>query len=307
MYIQQAYKGYTEWWRYLTVFFMVFLLNFIAGVPLVIVGLIKRMNQEGDITEFASTLNPTALGLSQNTGLLLMLAPFTVVFIGLVFVMIYVHRLGLIQVFTSFTKFRWKNFFYAVTVWFILLGVADLIYYFNSPESYELQFEGTQFFWLIIISLLFFPFQAGWEELYFRGNLLQGFSLLFRYRWIAVLITSIAFGLVHATNPEVKEYGMAVAMTQYIGFGLLLGIIVVMDGGLEMALGLHIVNNIYASVFVSYSGSLLNTPTLFSSHDVSKAFITIAFFVASILFLLLTKQFFKWQSFGWIFSKVEKP
>lgn len=307
MYIQQAYKGSTEWWRYLTVFLMVFLLNFVAGIPVVLVGFIKKMNQAGDVSEFASTLNPMALGLSQNSGLLLLLAPFIVVFIGLVFVIVYVHRIGVIQVFTSFKRYRWKHFFYAAAIWFILLALADIIYYFNSPDAYKFHFEGGQFFWLLIISLLFFPFQAGWEELYFRGNLLQGLALLTRYRWIAIIATSIAFGLVHATNPEVKEYGMTVAMAQYMGFGLLLGIIVVMDGGLEMALGVHIVNNIYASVFVSYSGSLLNTPSMFSSHDVNKVFITLAFFSAAILYLLLAKRNFKWKSFRWIFSKIETP
>ncbi len=307
MYIQQAYKGKTDWWRFVMVFLMVVLLNFIASIPLVITSLVKSINNEGDISEFTSTMNPASLGLSQNAGLVLLIAPFVLVFIGLVFTIKLSHNIKLINIFTSFQKYRWNRFFYSILVWFLFLVLADIVYFLMSPEAYSFHFNSKQFFTLMLISFVFIPFQASWEELYFRGNLLQGIGLLSKTRWLPLILTAVLFGLVHLPNPEVKEYGVNIAMAQYIGFGLLLGAVVIMDGGLEMAFGLHLINNIYASVFVSYSGSVLQTPALISSKDINKTYILIAFFAAAFLFLIITKYVFKWKSFKWLVEPVKKP
>jgi len=135
---------------------------------------------------------------------------------------------------------------------------------------------------------------------------MQGLAIVTQTRFFPLFITSIIFGLVHLRNPEVKEFGLPNAMIQYIGFGLLLGIVVIMDGGLEMAFGIHAINNIYASVFVSYSGSVLQTPSLISSTQIDSTYMSIAFIAAALIFLYVSKIIFKWQPFGWIFKPLSK-
>jgi hypothetical protein len=300
MYLKQAKTGFTDWWRYVLILLIAFMLNILAGLPIGIFSAIKALSGNVDINEFKTTFNPEALGLSQNAGLLLMIAPLSLVFIGLAFAIKALFRYSWAQVFTSYSRFRWKNFLFSAFLWLILLGVADAVYYQMHPETYSFHFNQNEFIGLLVICLVFIPFQTSWEELYFRGNLMQGFGLLTRSRWVALLFTSLLFGSVHYFNPEVKEYGTAIAMTQYIGFGLLLGITVIMDGGLEMAFGMHAINNIYAGAIVSYSGSVLNTPALISSEQNDTTYMTFAFFIAAIIFLIIAKFALKWKSFRWL-------
>lgn len=301
MYLQQAKQGYTDWWRYVLIFLVMIVLSIIASlyIPHMYAIIKNATGGNANWTEYKTTLDPKSLGLSLNGGLLLMVAPLSIVFAGLVIAIKYLYGYSWIQVFTSHPKFRWKHFFISALVWFILLGIVDLVYYMINPAAYTFQFNASVFFQLVLISIIFFPFQTAWEELYFRGNLMQGFGLLSKSRLGALLITSVLFGASHVLNPEVEKYGAAYAMAQYIGFGILLSITVIMDGGLEMAFGVHAVNNIYSAVFVSYSGSVLNTEALISAnHD--KVYMTISFLAAAIIFLLLIKYAFKWKSFRWL-------
>jgi membrane protease YdiL (CAAX protease family) len=86
----------------------------------------------------------------------------------------------------------------------------------------------------------------------------------------------------------------------------MLGIIVIMDGGLEMAFGVHTMNNIFAASIVSYEGSVIQAPSLISSHEINPTYTTIALYITAILFLFILKYFFKWKSFRWILEPVQK-
>ena len=97
---------------------------------------------------------------------------------------------------------------------------------------------------------------------------MQGFGLLFKNKWAPLLITSILFGALHAANPEVKEFGLALALPQYIVIGLVFGIITVMDDGTELAIGKHAINNILISLFVTHNSSVLQTPSIFKVEEV---------------------------------------
>ncbi|MBN2820631.1 MAG: CPBP family intramembrane metalloprotease [Bacteroidales bacterium] len=306
MYLKQAYKGYTDFWRYLIILLLVFVLNIISSIPFSIAAAAKALINGSNIQDFAANMDPTTLGFTENQGLLLLITPLALVFIGLTMGMKYIHGVSWRQVYTSASRFRWKNFFFAVVFWLLLLVAFEYIYFIKHPESYSFHFAGNQFWIMLIISLLSFPLQASWEELYFRGNLMQGIGVLTGTRYIPLILTSVLFGLMHILNPEVDEFGTGIAMAQYMGFGLLLGITVVMDGGLEMAFGMHTINNIYAACFVSYKGSVLHTPSLFSSSDVDLKFMTISFYLGAALFLVVTKYVFKWESFTWIFKPLRR-
>ena len=296
MYIQQAQKGLNDWWRYLVTILLVFAAQFLGSIPL---GVVVAMNSssQSELSEFQSTYNAEALGISQNMGLIIMLAPMVLTFFTLIIAMRFLHGHSLINVFTSFNPFRWKNFFFAFTFWGILLVTADLVSYRLNPENYVFSFEPQNFYPLLIIAIFLIPLQAGAEELYFRGNLFQGIGILFHSRTAAFLITSILFGLMHFGNPEVKEFGFGISMSYYIGFGLLMGLLVLLDGGLEMPLAIHAINNIYGAVFVGYSGSVLQTPTLFKLKEYDSVAMLILFICSSVFFILLGRKVFKWKMF----------
>jgi membrane protease YdiL (CAAX protease family) len=93
---------------------------------------------------------------------------------------------------------------------------------------------------------VFIPFQAAFEEVLFRGYLMQGFAAILKNRWFPLVMTSVLFGLMHAFNPEVKEFGFLTMMPQYILFGLIFGAITILMTGLKQQWE-HILRSIFFS------------------------------------------------------------
>lgn len=305
MYIKQAYKGNNEWWRYLLTLFIAFMAQVIGSLPLGIIVAVKSLPSSA-VSDFQNSLDPTILGLSQNVGLIVLMIPMVLTFFALVLSMRYIHGQTLKNIFTSANKFRWKNFIFALAFWGGLLIVSDLITYQIQPENYVFNFNPSSFYQLLLIALLMIPLQAGAEELLFRGNLMQGLGVLTKSRFIALLLTSIAFGLMHYGNPEVKEFGFGISMAYYIGFGLLMGLLVIFDGGLEMPLAIHAINNIYGAVFVGYSGSVLQTPALFKSLKYNPVAMLLLFIVAAAIYFTVSKRVFNWKNSMHLFQSVNK-
>ncbi len=136
--------------------------------------------------------------------------------------------------------------------------------------------------------MILFPFQIGLEEYLFRGYFMQQIGIAVRNRWFPLLFTSIVFGLFHSANPEVAEMGFGV-MVFYIGTGLLLGVMTLMDEGMELALGFHLSNNLMASILLfKYSGVENTAGTL------TEMIISIAITYPIILFILAKK--YKWTN-----------
>ncbi len=126
-------------------------------------------------------------------------------------------------------------------------------------------------------------------------------------RWLPLIITSIMFGLIHSMNPEIKEYGFYTMQLYYVSAGLVLGIMTIMDDGLELAFGVHAATNFSGAVFVGYTGAAIQTDALFKTQLVNPQLMTIFFFVISALFLLMLRYKFNWSSFSKIFKPIEVP
>ena len=73
-----------------------------------------------------------------------------------------------------------------------------------------------------------------------------------------LIVTSVVFGLLHIANPEVEKLGYIV-MIYYIGTGLFLGIITLMDDGLELVLGFHAANNLFTALLVTADWTAFQT------------------------------------------------
>jgi len=129
-------------------------------------------------------------------------------------------------------------------------GIFLIFAYFNSPDSFQWHFDLWSFLILFLICVFLLPFQTSFEEVLFRGYLLQWLVVLLRNKYLPLLITSVLFGLLHSFNPEVDELGW-LSMIYYIGFGLFMGLITIMDDGLELAIGFHWATNFIGFCFVS--------------------------------------------------------
>ncbi|RZK10905.1 MAG: CPBP family intramembrane metalloprotease, partial [Flavobacterium sp.] len=116
---------------------------------------------------------------------------------------------------------------------------------------------------LLVIGILMIPIQTSTEEYIFRGYLIQGFANLSRNKWFPLVMTSLIFGLLHIANPEVGKMGYII-MIYYIGTGFFLGIITLMDEGLELALGFHAANNLIGALLITSDW------TAFQTHSILK-------------------------------------
>ena len=176
-FIQQAYKGKNDWWRYLLMTLFVFFGWQIIGIiPLVVVAL---LNSNG-IAEFelAAADNFMSLGINSNLYLFSMIMMFAV---GLFFIFLgikSIHKRSITSLLTSRKKLDWKRVLFAFGVWFLISLVILSIDYFGTPENFVWNFKLVPFLLLVAISFLFLPLQTSFEEVLFRGYLMQsiGFS-----------------------------------------------------------------------------------------------------------------------------------
>ena len=281
--------------------------NTIGALPLLIAGLAKSTTNPDIFARLAANPNDLgALGLDPVFGLALMLFPFIA---GLAAFIILVKPLNsrTIKLTINGTgRIRWKRFFISALVWFIISAVYFFVYLKVEPSNFVINNRTISLLSLSLVSLVLIPFQATFEEVLFRGYLMQGFSTLIRNRWFPLLMTSILFALMHAFNPEVNEYGFLVMMPQYLTFGLIFGIITILDDGIEASMGAHSANNIFLCVMVTAKSSALQTPALYQQLNVFPWTEFAGLIVSGIVFILILKKLFGWEDFSLIFKKISE-
>ena len=274
-YIEQAYKGKNEWWRYLLSLITVFLGWQVLGIiPLFVVA----FNESDDFEELIKSSQSAFGDLGINSNLYLFVMLLTFVF-GLIFLLISVkniHHRSITSLVTSRDKIDWKRIFYGFGLWFLLSLLFMALDYVISPDHYVYNFKPEAFAILVLVVVVLMPLQTGFEELLFRAYLMQGIGGWFKNAAVPFLFTSIMFGLMHGFNPEVEKLGYMILL-YYIGTGFLFGIVTLMDEGSELALGLHAANNIVAAVFVTVNWAAFQTDALFI--DISEPSLSLYMFI----------------------------
>ena len=133
---------------------------------------------------------------------------------------------------------------------------------------------------------------------------MQGFAVLLKNRWFPLIITSVLFGLMHSLNPEVKEFGFFTMIPQYIVFGLIFGIITIIDDGIESSMGAHAANNIFLCIMVTNKASALQTPAIYEQVNIFPWTEFAGLVLTGIAFIIILKVVFKWESFSVLFKKI---
>ena len=110
--------------------------------------------------------------------------------------------------------------------------------------------ETTRNFLLVV--LLLTPLQAAGEEYAFRGYLTQAFGGLFGRAWAAVLLPALLFALAHGSQS-------APIFFDRFAFGVVAGLLVVLTGGLEAGIAMHVLNNWLAFGLALAFGDMAST------------------------------------------------
>ena len=258
MYIEQAYKGNNDWWRVLITTLLtagIFLANFVAYF-------MRSKEQMDDVYKKMSEI-------PNNWSLIINLTPF-IFLLGLLFLLVRnLHERSVLSLTTSRNSVDYKRIFFSFSLVVLLTIAVFTVSYFVDNSNIIWNFNPLKFSILFLISILLFPCQIGLEEYLFRGYLMQQIGIVAKNRWFPLLFTSVVFGLFHSANPEVAQMGYGV-MVFYIGTGLLLGIMTLMDESLELALGFHLGNNMMAALLITSDFSAIHTDALFKYSGVEK-------------------------------------
>ena len=126
---------------------------------------------------------------------------------------------------------------------------------------------------------------------------MQGLALVTKSRLLSFLLPAILFGLMHMANPEVVKIG-PIIMIYYIGTGLFLGILTIMDEGLELALGFHAANNLIGALLVTADWTAFQTHSILKDvSEPSGSFeIILPIFVIFPILLFIFSKIYKWKN-----------
>lgn len=280
--------------------------NTIGALPLLFALVKKSISDPNVFAKLAANPNDfSILGLDPNSGLVLMLFPFVAGLAAFIILIKPLNDRTLKMTINGTNKIRWNHFFISAFVWLVLSAIYLFIYLKLDPSNFVLNNTTISLITLSVVSVLLIPFQAAFEEVLFRGFLMQGFAAVLRNRWFPLIMTSVLFALMHAFNPEIKEFGFYTMMPQYILFGLIFGIITLMDDGIEASMGAHTANNIFLCIMVTNKASALQTPALYVQNNVFPSTEFTGLLISGIIFVLILKIVFKWEGFSVLSKKIE--
>ena len=230
--------------------------HFLGQVPLSLYLIYQSPNFE-DYSDHNELLS----SLPSNTILFLILLPFAITLPFIKIVITKIHKQSFTSLFCSRNSVDFKRIIFSFLLWGGISILMILINYVLSPKDYEWNFKLIPFLVLFFIGIVLIPLQTSVEEFLFRGYLMQGFGVLFKNRWLPLLLTSVLFGILHIWNPEIDKLGINL-IWYYIGTGLFLGVITLMDEGMELALGFHAANNLVTALLVTASWTAFQTESL---------------------------------------------
>ena len=265
---------------------------FFGQIPLSLYLIFNKFNLENleNQSQIFSLLPP-------NFGLFLVLIPFLTTLPAIWYVVVKLHNQPFKRIVTSRKKIDFEKITFAFLLWGLISAILVLSDYFINPHDYELNFKPLSFLILFLIAALMIPIQTSVEELIFRGYLMQAFGILFKNRWIPLIFTAGIFGILHLWNPEIDKLGTEL-IWYYIGTGLFLGIITLMDDGIELALGFHAANNLVTAILVTASWTAFQTESILidnSEPSLGKELFITLLIIYPILTIIFAKKY-QWKN-----------
>lgn len=301
MFFQNAFIGKNRWWRWLVTIISTLLVLFAAQIPLIMFTIAesRRLGVSPD-----TIFSRLPADMDRNIFLALFLVPFAAAFFALVLLIRWVHKKPLRAVTTGRGHFRWGRTLFAFLLW---MGMLTGIVLFMLPEdAYVFSFDPEKFLPLLLVALCLFPLQIAAEEVFFRGYLMQGFTLLVRNKFVPFIIVSVLFFAAHMSNPEFAT-GNPTFILDYAMITLFLGLATVLDDGLEVPCGIHAANNIFISTIFNTSDGTFQTDALFQTKlKILAEFPMVLSFAPYLIAFVIFYIVFRWR-FSTLFETVSPP
>lgn len=285
-FLNNASEGSNSWWKYvLTVIMSLVGGSLVAGIIMGILLVVLSIFSSGGIVNIYDFITSA---LSSPFSLVILVGiSYTLSYLFFYICLRFIHHKHLLKVINNVSGVRWKLLFKGLILWALILFIFSLPDLIINPGSYQITYNSGNFLILLVICLLVFPLQASFEEILFRGYLMQGFSLISKKPWIPLLITSVLFGIVHFFNGTSLTSDLSIVASTFV-VGMMLGILALADNGIESAMGVHIANNLYVALFFNSTDSgLQGLPSMVTSQA-AEPFSGLFFLIlASILMIVI--------------------
>ena len=211
----------------LTICLILIAYGFLGSLPLLI-----DLRLSGSDLNDVMSIEHMARILGKNRLLVHLLLPFVFIFAALYVGITRFHKRNFLSVLTSAPHFRWKRFFTAFSLWWVVM-LAFVLFEFFMGNELKLNLDINKFIPLVIISFLLIPIQTTAEEVLFRGYLAQALYRKIGSYLHVIITTSAFFALMHAFNPEVATLGYGI-LSYYFLTGVFLAVMTIMDDGMDV-------------------------------------------------------------------------
>ncbi|MFT4083628.1 MAG: type II CAAX endopeptidase family protein [Nocardioides sp.] len=252
--------GRDGWWRPVVGAISLITLLLVVGPEVIGIGFaawfaIRGQDVDASLDRLGDTAHVTPSVLAYVNLTLAIAIPITVLLTR------YLHGMSPGWLVSVVGRFRWRWFAGCLGLAAVTL-VATLIVSSIVPADSETDLGGqvhsftatTLDFVLVIVVLT--PLQAAGEEFLFRGYLMQACGGVISSRIATVVVPAVLFALAHGTQNVPLFFDR-------LAFGLVAGILVIVTGGLEAGIAMHVLNNFVAYglalAFGSISDSLNST------------------------------------------------
>jgi membrane protease YdiL (CAAX protease family) len=267
-YVLLSERGKNEWWRYLIAIILILWFWLIMGSVPYLAVLLLRLETDP---------------LWNFTGLM---ATYWFLLIGLWAAVRLVHQRRFRTLITPARRIDWKRVLQGFGVWFGLSALTTLADYLVRPDFYTYTFQPSKWLPFALLALVLVPLQTSSEELLFRGYLVQWLGRILHTKVALVLLSGFFFALPHFVNPEMQA-GFTLMAAYYFLTGAFLAWITLMDNKLELALGVHAANNLFAALAVNYEGSVLTTPAIYVAKAIDPLSNLLTFVVQACFLLII--------------------
>jgi membrane protease YdiL (CAAX protease family) len=215
------------------------------------------------------------------------------IWLGLWLALKFLHRRGFRTLVTPAPGISWSRIATGFVLWLALVALLQFVEFMLYPARAQYTFQPEEWLFFLPFVLILTPIQTSAEELLFRGYWLQGMGRLTSNVILLIVVNGVLFALPHMFNPEVTrnpESGLLLFFS-YATTGAALALFTLRDNRLELALGAHAANNLFAALIVNYADSALQTPAVFTNPTLDAAYAQISLIVIVVAFYFIV---FRW-------------
>lgn len=260
-FVDAARLGHARWWRYLMGLIFALLCWLIIGGIATAAVLVVVM-EPGTALGALSVEQLSAQG--PYTAFLVVMAGYPFFLLGMVLTPAIFHRRSPLTLITAAPSIERTRVALGFGVWSGIQVLFTALGYVLDPAGLMFTLNAATFAPFLVMAVCLVPLQSTAEELLFRGYLVQWASLLSRNKVFLTIVSGVIFTLPHLANPEVG-LDVPAMVAQYFALGAFFAWISLRDGTLELAIGVHAANNLFAVLLVNYPNSALPSPSVFTT------------------------------------------